>query len=73
MKCKLSVVQDDCDVKEGNWFWLYGKLEKHCTGIWHHYVVSKTRTQLIELGVSEELLNKCNRVPQIVELDLDAL
>ena len=73
MKCKLSVVQDDCDVKEGNWFWLYGKLKKEWTGMWCHYVVGKTRNQMIELGVSEELLNKCNREPQIVELDPDTL
>ena len=58
---------------EGNWFWLYGKLEKAPCGIWHHYIVGKTRTQLIVLGVSEEVLTKCNRKPQIVELDLDAL
>ena len=73
MKCKFSVVQDDCDVKEGNWFYVYGALEKSWCGRWNPYAVGLTRNQLIELGVSEELLNKCNREPQIVELDPDDL
>ena len=69
MKCKFSVVQDDPDVKEGKWFWLYGELKKQWFGRWHPDIVELTRKQLIELGVSEELLNKCNDEPQIVELD----
>ena len=73
MKIKFSLVQDDCDVKLGNWFGLFAGLGKQWNGRWGHYHVFLTRDNLIKLGVSEELLNKCNDEPQIVELDPDDL